>query len=133
MLKVEKIEGIYDVTLRGEPEEQAKEWAVLTSGLLCNVPLSTLENLLKVAAKKSKEMQTINNQQSTQFSNRLAHLIETKGWSLAEVFVATGISKEDQEDVKDGILPSTDGLRRIAKLLDVKPEYFWEQTKSETD
>lgn len=126
MLKIVNIEGVFDVTLRGEPNEQAKEWAVLTSSLLCNVPLSTLENLLKVAAKKSREMQTINNQQSTQFSNRLAHLIETKGWSLAEVFVATGISKEDQEDIKDGILPSTDGLRRIAKLFDVKLEYFWE-------
>lgn len=126
MLKIERIDGAMDVSLRGEPEELTKEWTLLTSALLTKVPVCILENMLKVAAKNAKSVEAIDGQQSTQFKNRLAHLMESKGWSLAEIFLATGISKADQEDVKEGTIPSTDGLRRIAKLFDVKPEYFWE-------
>ena len=79
MLKIERIDGAMDVSLRGEPEELTKEWTLLTSALLTKVPVCILENMLKVAAKNAKSVEAIDGQQSTQFKNRLAHLMESKG------------------------------------------------------
>ena len=96
------------------------------------IPLEETLDLVKRAADYVEEYKETNDRQSKIFSRRFAHLMELNAFCLTDMARAWNIPDEDVEDIRHGVIPSTETLRKLAQIFHVDERYFF-GVENETD
>lgn len=130
MIRVERIRGGWDVQVRDD--DLRKEFALVAAVVMRKLSLEETLELVKRAADHVDEYKETNDKQSKIFIRRFAHLMELNSFCLADMARAWGIPDDDVQDIKDGLIPSTETLRKLAQIFHVDERYFF-GVENETD
>lgn len=123
MIKVEKIGQCWDVQIRCE--DPAKEFALVAAAMMRVLPPEMMLSLIEGAKKMCPEVINLNKEQNKIFFLRLAHLLEINRLNLKGLCQELQLPKEDCEDLKTGVIPSIEGIEKIAKRFGVSQDYLF--------
>jgi hypothetical protein len=123
MIKVEKIGQCWDVQIRCE--DPAKEFALVAAAMMRVLPPEMMLSLIEGAKKMCPEVIDLNKEQNKIFFLRLAHLLEINRLNLKGLCQELQLPKEDCEDLKTGVIPSIEGIEKIAKRFGVSQDYLF--------
>lgn len=123
MIRVEKIGHCWDVQMRYE--DPAKEFALVAAAMMKVLPPEMMVNLIEGARTMSCEVINLDKEQNKIFFLRLAHLLEINRLNLKGLCQELQLPKEDCEDLKTGVIPSIEGIEKIAKRFGVSQDYLF--------
>ena len=130
MIRVEKIGNGWDVQVRDD--DLKKEFALVAAVVMKKLSLDETLDLVRKAAGHVEDYVETNDRQSKIFQRRFAHLMELNAYCLADMARAWDIPPEDVRDIRDGVIPSTETLRKLAQIFKVDVRFFF-GVENETD
>ena len=131
MIKVEKISR-YEYEVHVTNSDLRKEFALAAAAVLNVLPLEEVLEIVRLAADHTADIRKMNDVQSKKFSLRLFHLIELNNMTMNELIVAENIPEKDVRAIKEGIIPSLETVKKIAKRFGVTHCYLF-GVENETD
>ena len=123
MIRVEKIGQCWEVHMRYE--DPAKEFALVAAAMMKVMPAECLIKLIEGAKNMSAEVLDLDKEQNNIFFLRLSHLLEINRLNLKGLCQELQLSKDDCEDLKAGVIPSIEGIEKIAKRFGVSQGYLF--------
>ena len=130
MIRVEKIGNTWDVQVRDD--DLKKEFALVAAVVMKKLTLEETLDLVRKAAGHVEDYIETNDRQSKIFQRRFAHLMELNSFCLDDMARAWRIPDEDVVDIRQGAIPSTETLRKLAQIFHVDVRYFF-GVENETD
>lgn len=124
MIRAERFGKALDVQIR-EDGDLIQEYALITMALLDKIPLTELIKVVNKAAEHKDDVKQLNDRQKSMFYLRLMHILELNSLTIDELCRQESLSDKDQEDLKEGTIPSIDGIKQIAKRFGLSFEYFF--------
>ena len=124
MIRAERFGKALDVQIR-EDGDLIQEYALITMALLDKIPLKELLKVVNKAAEHKDDVKQLNDRQKSMFYLRLMHILELNSLTIDELCRQESLSNKDQEDLKEGTIPSIDGIKQIAKRFGLNFEYFF--------
>ena len=129
MIRVEKIGHCWDVQIRCE--DPAKEFALVAAAMMKVLPPECMIHLIEGAKIMKTEIIDLDKEQTYIFNLRLAHLLEINRLNLKGLCQELELSKDDCEDLKAGVIPSIEGIEKIAKRFGVSQDYLFNDNYGE--
>ena len=123
MIRVEKIGHCWDVQMRCE--DPAKEFALVAAAMMRVLPPECMIKLIEGAKKMCPEVLDLDKEQNKIFFLRLSHLLEINRLNIKGLCQELTLSKEDCKDLKEGVIPSIEGIEKIAKRFGVGQGYLF--------
>lgn len=123
MIRVEKIGQYWDVHMR--LEEPKKEFGLVCAAYLKIFKAEELKKIIDGAISVCEEIYDMGSKQTKLFFLRFTHLMELEGTNLETLITELKLTKSDVLDIKNGVIPSTQALAKIAKRFGVSQEYLF--------
>ena len=126
MIRAERIDGMVDVQIRKTYENDIlEEYIVITAALMNEVPAHVLLGMVKEAVEHRDIVKDLNDKAKRIFNLRLSHLLEINSLTLDELIAQESFSEKDIEDLKEGTIPSIEGVKILEKRFGVHLKYFF--------
>lgn len=123
MIRVEKIGSCWDVQMKCQ--DPAKEFALVAAAMMKVLPPECMIHLIEGAKNMKSEIIDLDKEQNKIFFLRLAHLLEINRLNLKGLCQELQLPKEDCDDLKTGVIPSIEGIEKIAKRFGVSQGYLF--------
>lgn len=123
MIRVEKIGQCWDVQMRCE--DPAKEFALVAAAMMRVLSPEVMMSLIEGAKKMCPEFIDLDKEQNNIFFLRLSHLLEINRLNIKGLCQELTLSKEDCKDLKEGVIPSIEGIEKITKRFGVSQGYLF--------
>lgn len=122
MIRVEKIEHTWDVQMK--VENPAEEFCLVAAAMMRVLSPETMIEIIERAKKLCPEIINLDKHENSMFFLRLSHLLEINRLNLKGLCQELQLSKDDYEDLNDGIIPSIEAVEKIAKRFAVSQDYL---------
>ena len=123
MIRVEKIGHCWDVQMKCQ--DPAKEFALVAAAMMKVLPPECMIHLIEGAKNMKSEIIDLDKEQNKIFFLRLAHLLEINRLNFKGLCQELQLPKDDCEDLKAGVIPSIEGIEKIAKRFGVSQGYLF--------
>lgn len=126
MIRAERIDGMVDVQIRKDKDDDIlEEYMLITAVLMNEVPAHVLLGMVKEAVERRDIVKDLNDKAKRIFNLRLSHLLELNSLTLDELIAQESFSQKDIEDLKEGTIPSIEGVKILEKRFGVHSKYFF--------
>lgn len=124
MIRVERVDGMLDVQIRADGDLM-EEYTLLTAALMNEVPPHVLLGIVKESVSKRDIVKDLNDKAKRMFNMRLAHLLELNSLTLDGLIAQEPFSENDIEDLREGTIPSIEGVKILEKRFGVHSKCFF--------
>ena len=126
MIRAERIDGILDVQFRQDKDDDIlEEYMLITAVLMNEVPPDVLLGIVKESVEHRDMVRDLNDKAKRIFNLRLSHLLDLNSLTLDELIAQESFSEKDIEDLREGTIPSIEGVKILEKRFGVHSKYFF--------
>lgn len=126
MIRAERIDGMLDVQIRQDKDDDIlEEYMLITAALMNEVPPHVLLGMVKESVEHRDMVRDLNDKAKRIFNLRLSHLLELNSLTLDELIAQESFSEKDIEDLREGTIPSIEGVIILEKRFGVHSKYFF--------